>query len=125
MVSKEEGMTREEALQNLNLPFDADREAVEAAYQRLVRRYPPEFHPEKFRAIDDSYRYLVSLPAMVQQLLAPAVESEKLDPSLLIFDLLAPADSCLEAALVEIRSIFLAETLWTPSPSAASGSRHS
>lgn len=118
-------MTREEALQNLNLPFDADREAVEAAYQRLVRRYPPEFHPEKFRAIDDSYRYLVSLPAMVQQLLAPAVESEKLDPSLLIFDLLAPADSCLEAALVEIRSIFLAETLWTPSPSAASGSRHS
>jgi len=74
-------MTREEALQSLNLPFDADREAVEAAYRRLVRRYPPEFHPEKFRTIDDSYRYLVSLPAMVQQLLAPTVESENWIPA--------------------------------------------
>ncbi len=98
---------------------------VEAAYRRLVRRYPPEFHPEKFRTIDDSYRYLVSLPAMVQQLLAPTVESEKLDPGLLIFDPSPPPDSSLEAAWAEIRTAFLAETLWTPSPSVASGSRHS
>ena len=38
-------MTREEALQNLNLPPDADPEAIEKAYQRLVRRYPPNFTP--------------------------------------------------------------------------------
>ena len=107
-------MTREEALQNLNLPPDADPEAVEKAYQRLVRRYPPEFHPDKFRTIDDSYRQLTSLPAMIEKLLAPALEEEdKADPALLAFDPFLP-DSSLEEALKEIRALALAETLWKP-----------
>jgi curved DNA-binding protein CbpA len=38
-------MTREEALAQLNLPPSAGREEIEQAYQRMVRRYPPEFHP--------------------------------------------------------------------------------
>ncbi len=103
-------MTREEALLNLNLPPDADPEAIEKAYQRLVRRYPPEFHPDKFRLLDDSYRQLTSLPAMIEKLLAPAVE-EKIDPALLTFDPSIP-DSCLDEALGEARTIALSEVLW-------------
>ncbi len=104
-------MTREEALQNLNLPYDADQGAVEKAYQRLVRRYPPEFHPDKFRAIDDSYRQLTSLAAMIQQQLAPLVESPKLDPDLLMFDPSVP-DSRIEEAIAEIQRIALTNALW-------------
>jgi hypothetical protein len=104
-------MTREEALQNLNLPPDADAEAVEQAYQRLVRRYPPEFHPDKFRTVDDSYRQLISLAAMLEKLLAPAVDDVKLDPALLTFDPSVP-DARLDEALQEIRAMVLAATLW-------------
>lgn len=104
-------MTREEALQNLNLPSDADSEAVEKAYQRLVRRYPPEFHPEKFRTLDESYRHLTSLAAMIEKLLAPAIEDSKLDPALIAFE---PSilESRVEEALDEIRTLTLAATLW-------------
>lgn len=104
-------MTREEALQNLNLPLDADPEAIERAYQRLVRRYPPEFHPDRFRTIDDSYRQLSSLPAMIEKLLAPVVEDAKLDPGLLTFEASIP-DSHLDEALNEIRALALTTTLW-------------
>jgi DnaJ-class molecular chaperone len=65
-------MTREGALKNLNLPPEADSEAIEKAYQRLARRYPPEFQPEKFRIIDESYRQLTSLPEMLERLLSPS-----------------------------------------------------
>lgn len=107
-------MTREEALQNLNLPPDADTEAIDKAYQRLVRRYPPEFHPDKFRTIDDSYRLLTSLPAMLEKLLAPAIEEKKLDPELLSFDPSVP-ESRIDEAIAEIRAVILTETLWKPS----------
>lgn len=109
-------MTREEALQNLNLQPDAEPEAIEKAYQRLVRRYPPEFHPDKFRTIDDSYRQLTSLPAMLEKLLAPEIDDPKLDPALLAF---APSVSAsrLDEALQEIRAFALAEALW-PAPAA-------
>jgi hypothetical protein len=116
-------MTREEALHNLNLPADAGPEAVEKAYQRLARRYPPEFHPEKFRTIDESYRQLTSLPAMIEKLLAPVIEDSKLDPAFLAFDPFVPAES-IEDALIEIRAAALAEALWRPSsPDRASKSR--
>lgn len=54
-------MTKEKALATLNLTPPAGREEIEKAYQRLVRRYPPEFHPEKFRTLDEAYRFLTSL----------------------------------------------------------------
>ncbi len=104
-------MTREEALQNLNLPGDADQDAIEKAYQRLVRRYPPEFHPDKFRVIDDSYRQLTSLAAMIQQQLAPAVTNSKLDPTLLLFEPSLP-DSRIEEAIREMRQAALTSALW-------------
>ncbi len=113
-------MTREDALQNLNLPSDADPEAIEKAYFRLARRYPPEFNPDKFRIIDDSYRQLTSLPAMIEKLLSHSVSDAKLDPALLAFDPAAP-DSSLDQALKEIRKIALTERLWKPPEAARPG----
>ena len=104
-------MTREEALQNLNLTINADQEMIEKAYQRLVRRYPPEFHPDKFRTIDDSYRQLTSLAAMIQQQLAPFIENPKLDPELLRFDPTVP-ESRIEEALGEMQRVALCNALW-------------
>ncbi|MEE8526174.1 MAG: J domain-containing protein [Thermoanaerobaculia bacterium] len=46
--------------QVLGLEPGASREAVDAAYRRLVRRYPPELHPERFSAIHRCYRFLSS-----------------------------------------------------------------
>jgi hypothetical protein len=111
---KEPPMTREEALQNLNLPPDADPTAIEKAYQRMVRRYPPEFNPDKFRIIDDSYRQLTSLSAMIEKSLAPVIEGEMIDPELLTFEPSIP-DSRLAQALKEIRAAALSEFLWKPS----------
>ncbi|MHC1741819.1 MAG: hypothetical protein AB9873_02165 [Syntrophobacteraceae bacterium] len=112
-------MTREEALQNLNLPPDADPEAIEKAYQRLVRRYPPEFQPDRFRVVDDSYRQLTSLPAMLEKLLSPSIQEEKLDPDLLLFSPSVP-DARLDEALQEIRAAALREALWKPGSSGRS-----
>lgn len=112
-------MTREEALRNLNLQPDADSESIEQAYQRLVRRYPPEFHPDKFRTTDESYRLLTSLPGMIEKLLAPTVDDKKIDPALLTFDPRIP-DSRLDEAIKEIRAIALSEALWK-TPGTAKG----
>lgn len=119
-------MTRDEALQNLNLASDADASAIEKAYQRLVRRYPPEFHPDKFRVIDDSYRQLISLPAMLERLLAPAMDDAKVDSSLLHFDPAVP-ETRIDEAIAEIRAIALAGALWAPRPAdkAPKGKRRS
>jgi hypothetical protein len=42
----------------LDLPLDADDAAVRAAYQRLLRKYPPEHRPEQFQMIQESYGQL-------------------------------------------------------------------
>lgn len=104
-------MTREEALRNLNLPPDAGPESIEKAYQRLVRRYPPEFHPEKFRVIDDSYRQLTSLADMIANLLSPSIDQSSMDPSLLVFNPSLPPSRVGEA-LAEIRRVALVKSLW-------------
>jgi len=66
-------VTRRDALNELNLPEKAGDEDVEQAYRRLVRRYPPEFNPERFQKIDEAYRFLTSLPDMVERLLSPSL----------------------------------------------------
>lgn len=66
-------MTRQDALNELNLPDKAGDEEIEQAYRRLVRRYPPEFNPEKFQKIDEAYRFLTSLPDMIERLLSQSV----------------------------------------------------
>jgi hypothetical protein len=65
-------VTRQDALNELNLPEKAGDEDIEQAYRRLVRRYPPEFNPERFQKIDEAYRFLTSLPDMIEQLLSPS-----------------------------------------------------
>ena len=62
-------MTKEKALKILNLTPAATREEIDHAYQRLVRRYPPEFHPEKFREIDEAYKFLTSLVFRIEKLI--------------------------------------------------------
>ncbi|MBI5442201.1 MAG: J domain-containing protein [Deltaproteobacteria bacterium] len=39
----------------LDLPEDAEDEAIRARYLELVRRYPPDHHPERFRAVREAY----------------------------------------------------------------------
>ena len=99
-------MTRDQALTNLQLSAAATPEDIEQAYQKLVRRYPPEFHPERFRRVDESYRFLTSLPFMVAKLLSPTLEETRLDPDLFAFSPSLPED-CQEQALGEIRKACL------------------
>jgi len=40
----------------LDLPEDADDAAIRGAYLDLVRRHPPESHPQQFQAIADAYQ---------------------------------------------------------------------
>ncbi|HYB20044.1 MAG TPA: J domain-containing protein [Thermodesulfobacteriota bacterium] len=108
-------MTREEALIQLNLPPSAGKEEIERSYQRMVRRYPPEFHPEKFRQIDEAYRFLVSLPFLLEKLLAPDAASGEVDKNLFSFVLPPPPFSVLEEALSEVQKQFKMSYLW-PSP---------
>ena len=105
-------MTREEALNQLNLPPLAGREEIEQAYQRMVRRYPPEFQPEKFRQVDEAYRSLVSLPFLLEKLLAPVAADEEVDKDLFSFDLPSLQPAVLEEALVEAKKNFKMSYLW-------------
>ena len=105
-------MTREKALARLNLPSSAGREEIERAYQRLVRRYPPEFHPEKFRDLDEAYRFLTSLAFRIERSLLPQAKME-IDRDSLSFNLTPPIAS-LEAALNEIKTKLKIAFLWKP-----------
>ena len=107
-------MTREEWLAVLNLPVSATKGDIEQAYQRLVRRYPPEFQPEKFRQIDDAYRFLTSLPSMLERLLSSAAQEKELDKSLFSLTATPPA-AALEDALRELKKQVKLSFLW-PSP---------
>jgi len=108
-------MTREEALLQLNLPPSARKEEIEQAYQRMVRRYPPEFQPEKFRQVDEAYRSLTSLAFVLEKLLAPGAAIDEANKSLFSFSLSPPQLSVLEEALLEIRKQFMMSYLW-PAP---------
>ncbi len=66
-------MTRQDALNELNLPAGGTADEITQAYRRLARRYPPEFNPERFRRIDEAYRYLTSLPDMIERIFSQSV----------------------------------------------------
>jgi curved DNA-binding protein CbpA len=42
----------------LGLTPEADDAAVRAAYLELVRRYPPDHHPQRFAAVSEAYQIL-------------------------------------------------------------------
>ena len=108
-------MTREEALTLLNLPPSAGKEEIEQAYQRMVRRYPPEFQPEKFRQVDEAYRFLISLPFVLEKLMASGADSDEVNKSLFSFSLSPPQLSVLDEALSEAKKQFKMSYLW-PNP---------
>ena len=105
-------MTREEALAQLNLSPSAGKEDIEQAYQRMVRRYPPEFQPDKFRQVDEAYRSLVSLAFLLEKLLSPADGAEDVNKNLFSFDLSPPRPGVLEEALSEAKRNFKKSYLW-------------
>jgi len=106
-------MTREKALTLLNLSSSAGREEIDQAYHRLIRRYPPEFHPEKFREVDEAYRFLTSLAFRIERLLSPQTKIDHLDTKAFSFDLTPPISS-LEDALSEIKKQLKITFLWRP-----------
>ena len=53
----------------LGLPEDADDAAIRKAYLELVRRYPPEAHPQEFQAIADAYRAIAEANDRAERLL--------------------------------------------------------
>jgi curved DNA-binding protein CbpA len=104
--------TKKEALTILNLPPGATRNDMESAYSRLVKRYPPEFHPDKFRQIDEAYRFLTSLPYMLEKLLSPEKKDAQLDQEIFSFTL-SLSSSAVEDALWEIKKHCRVAYLWT------------
>ena len=109
-------MTKDQALAILNLPPEASRHDIDAAFSRLVRRYPPEFQPEKFRRIDEAYRFLTSLGARLEVLLTPEKTASGPPGGHAVPTLtLPPADASLrDKALVEIRRRARLTWLWSP-----------
>ena len=51
----------------LGLSAGAGREEVDRAYRTLVRRYPPEFNPERFAQIHDAYDRLRSFERTMEE----------------------------------------------------------
>ncbi|MCL4502423.1 MAG: DnaJ domain-containing protein [Deltaproteobacteria bacterium] len=104
-------MTRKNALAVLRLPDSATREEIDRAYQRLVKRYPPEFNPEKFRQIDEAYNFLTSLPYLLEKLLSPVKLRNAIDKTELKFSPAPPA-STPEQAMASLRKQLLLAYLW-------------
>jgi curved DNA-binding protein CbpA len=63
----------------LGLPTDSDDDAIRRRYLELVRRFPPEHHPEKFTAIRAAYESLRDLTTRVRYRLFEAGEEESIE----------------------------------------------
>lgn len=107
-------MNAQDALERLNLDEQATPETIEKTYRKLINRYPPEFHPEKFRRIDEAYRFLTSYPRMVEMLFAPKSVERALDMSLFRFEMYDDV-SLLESAMQEVRRRERLDFLWEKS----------
>jgi hypothetical protein len=104
-------MTRKDALAVLHLPDSATKEDFDRAYQRLVKRYPPEFNPEKFRQIDEAYKFLTSLPYCLERLLSPNKSKTAIDKTEFKFSP-SPPTATLEQVLASLRKQLLLAYLW-------------
>ncbi len=60
------GLTIKEALKRLKLSGSPELHEIKTAYEKMIRRYPPEFHPERFQQIEEAYTYLTSLSFMLE-----------------------------------------------------------
>lgn len=105
-------MTRQDALKILKVSPSAGKEEIESAYYKLVKRYPPEFNPDKFRETDEAYRYLTSFTVMIESLLSENVSEAGLDADLFSFEL-SPENLSVDGAMKEIKSEFKIAHLWS------------
>lgn len=106
-------MTKEEGLEKLKLPPTASKEEIERAYQKLVKRYPPEFHPDKFREIDEAYSYLTSFSAMINNLLSSNSDESTLERYMPSFSIDSPTAETVDKALEDIKIILKTDILFT------------
>ncbi|MBF0458095.1 MAG: DnaJ domain-containing protein [Nitrospirae bacterium] len=105
-------MTRDTALNILKLSSAAGKEEIESTYYKLVKRYPPEFNPDKFREIDEAYRYLTSFTVMIESLLSGDSNEGTVDAELFSFTL--PSESVsVDDAMREIKNSFKIAHLWS------------
>jgi curved DNA-binding protein CbpA len=63
----------------LGLPPDSDDEAIRRRYLELVRRFPPEHHPDRFKEIRAAYESLRDLTTRVTYRLFQAGESDTIE----------------------------------------------
>lgn len=105
-------MTRDEALKILNVTAAADKDTVEEAYRRLVRRYPPEFHPEKFRKVDRAYRLLTSVPYQVEHFLGSHTEQGEIDAEFFSLSPAPPSGEEIAEAMKAVKSELRMAHLW-------------
>lgn len=105
--------TKEEALKNLNLPATATEEDINKAYLRMVRRYPPEFHPDRFRQIDESYRTLTSLAFLAESIFTVRTDVSDTGLAGTLTGLpIAAEENAVEKSLKEIRTLLYSDALW-------------
>jgi curved DNA-binding protein CbpA len=63
----------------LELPADADDEAIRRRYLELVRQFSPEKYPEKFAAVRAAYESLRDLDTRLRYRLFQAGQRESVD----------------------------------------------
>lgn len=63
----------------LGISADADDETIRQRYLELVRRYPPEHHPEKFAAVRQAYESLRDTTTRLRYRLFEAGKNDSLD----------------------------------------------
>jgi curved DNA-binding protein CbpA len=63
----------------LDLPADADDEAIRRRYLELVRQYTPEREPEKFAAVRSAYEALKDLNTRLRHRLFERGKAETID----------------------------------------------
>jgi curved DNA-binding protein CbpA len=63
----------------LELPADADDEAIRRRYLELVRSFPPDQHPDKFATVRAAYEALKDLNTRLQRRLFERGRQDSLD----------------------------------------------
>jgi curved DNA-binding protein CbpA len=63
----------------LGLTADSDDEAIRRRYLELVRRYPPDHHPERFAAVRAAYERLKDVDTRLRYRLFEAGRRESID----------------------------------------------
>jgi hypothetical protein len=105
------------AFKTLKIPNNSTIEDIRKAYVKLVRRFPPEHFPDKFKRIKNAYELLVLNESLVDEYLHKACGLDKaIELASLLFadyiDLSCEADNLLSLLnLVDIEPKFFSEDI--------------